>query len=473
MYWDIANIGSLLTQAANGVPPFSAQTQVAQSAKDFALPFVDVNGNPNAADFGLSQFGKALQMNDPNLQNPHVLQYNLTVEQQLPGGIGLQVSYVGNRGINLLSLIEGNPVVPNNLVNGQLPPNTVPTFNVTNGSAPNNCQNNALTYGAASQAFTPGAPNYPCRMNPYFTSALFITSPSNSWYSGLQVLAVKRLSHGLDFQASYTYSRSIDTTAGQMYNTDCGGGAIGTAVGFNPTNLKLDKGLSCSDVPHSMRLSVLYHLPNMKSGGILSKVLNGWYMGNIVSLSQGFPFTPLITQDRSFSGVITQSNSTKPDLNTAAVSAVTNPAGGTYNWIPYDPKTVITGDPNHWFNVLMFGEGPLGRHGNTPRDVLRMPGLTNWDFSLIKDTKLGVLGEQGNLQFRAEFFNLMNHANFGIPNGTAFGGTLTNTAAGGNAGGNIQAPVGASASNPLGTAGQITTTATNSRQIQLALKIMF
>jgi len=88
-----------------------------------------------------------------------------------------------------------------------------------------------------------------------------------------------------------------------------------------------------------MRLSVLYHLPNMKSGGILSKVLNGWYMGNIVSLSQGFPFTPLITQDRSFSGVITQSNSTKPDLNTAAVSAVTNPAGGTYNWIPYDPKT--------------------------------------------------------------------------------------------------------------------------------------
>jgi hypothetical protein len=399
---------------------------------------------------------------------------------------------VGNRGINLFSLIEGNPVVPNNLVNGQLPPNTMPTFNVNNGEV--GCQNNALTSvnGVTQPLIIPGVNGgnpitpsttitangttgmpYPCRRNPYWTSALFITSPSNSWYSGLQVLAVKRLSHGLDFQASYTYSRSIDTTAGQMYNTDCGGGAIGTAVGFNPSNLKLDKGLSCSDVPHSMRLSVLYHLPNMKSGGPLSKVLNGWYMGNIVSLSQGFPFTPLITLDRSFSGVITQANSTKPDLNTAAVSAVANPAGGTYNWIPYDPKTVITGDPNHWFNVLMFGEGPLGRHGNTPRDVLRMPGLTNWDFSLIKDTKLGVLGEQGNLQFRAEVFNFMNHANFGIPNGTAFAGTLTNTAAGGNAGGNIQAPVGASASNPLGTAGQITTTATNSRQIQLALKIMF
>jgi hypothetical protein len=532
IYWDIANIGSMLTQAANGVPPFAAQTQVAQSAKPFALPLVDVNGNPNDGnpnnlsspkDFGLSQFGKALQMNDPNLKNPHVLQYNLTVEQQLPGGIGLQVSYVGNRGINIFSLIEGNPVTPLTTVNG------VPQYNVTNGSAPFQCQNNALSLDANGNPqpymFTPldssgnalppvtvapgqnvtsyakngntvtgpftGSP-YPCRNNPYFTSALFITSPSNSWYSGLQVLGVKRLSHGLDFQASYTYSRSIDTTAGQMYNTDCGGGAIGTAVGFNPYNLKLDKGVSCTDVPQSVRLSMLYHLPNMKFGGLVSKVVNGWYMGNIVSLSQGFPFTPLITQDRSFSGVITQANSTKPDLNTAAVSAVTipNTNGFTcgsahpevcYNWIPYDPKTVITGDPNNWFNPLMFGEGALGRHGNTPRDVLRMPGLTNWDFSLIKDTKLGFLGEQGNLQFRAEIFNLMNHANFGIPSNTVFAGSTTlnsYTPLGGSlttcvASCPLQAPVGATAANPLGTAGQITTTSTNSRQIQLALKLIF
>jgi len=60
-------------------------------------------------DFGLSQFGKALQMNDPNLQNRHVCEYNLTVEQQLPGGIGLQISYVGNRGIKLVLSDRGNP----------------------------------------------------------------------------------------------------------------------------------------------------------------------------------------------------------------------------------------------------------------------------------------------------------------------------------------------------------------------------
>src|SRR6266849_1738616 len=142
VYFDIANIGSMLTQAANGVPPFGAQTQVAQPATKFTIPFVDVNGNLTP-DFTAAQFGHALQMNDPNLKNPHSLQYNLTVERQLPGGLGLSVSYVGNRGINLFALIEGNPVVPNNLVNGQLPPNTMPTFNVNNGEV--GCQNNALT----------------------------------------------------------------------------------------------------------------------------------------------------------------------------------------------------------------------------------------------------------------------------------------------------------------------------------------
>jgi hypothetical protein len=215
-------------------------------------------------------------------------------------------------------------------------------------------------------------------------------------------------------------------------------------------------------------------------------------MGNIVTLSQGNPFTPLVTQDRSFSGVITQSNSTPPSLNSAAVSAVTIPNSSNltcstthpevcYNWVPYDPKTVMTGDPNHWFNPLMFGEAPLGTIGNTPRDVLRMPGLTNWDFSLMKDTKLGFLGEQGNLEFRAEFFNLMNHANFGIPNNTVFAGSTSlnsYTPLGGSSTSctgscPLQAPVGASPSNPLGTAGQITTTSTNSRQIQLALKLIF
>jgi hypothetical protein len=228
-----------------------------------------------------------------------------------------------------------------------------------------------------------------------------------------------------------------------------------------------------------MHMSVLYHAPNLKSNGIVSKVTNGWWMGNIVTIVEGFPFTPLVGQDRSFSGVITQSNQTPASLNGAAVSAITNPAtGGTYNWIPYDPKTVITGNPNNWFNPLMFGEAPLGQIGNSPRDILRGPGVGTWNFSINKDTKIGFLGEQGSLEFRAEIFNLLNRANFGPPANVVFSGTTAvNNGAintlNASAGGNIQTPNAASASNPFGNVGQITTTSTTSRQIQLALKVIF
>jgi hypothetical protein len=251
-----------------------------------------------------------------------------------------------------------------------------------------------------------------------------------------------------------------------MYNTDCGNGAFGTAVGNNPYNLVANKGVSCQDIPHTAHLSVLYHLPNFTSEAVLSKVTNGWWVGNIVTLTGGFPFTPLVSTDRSLSGVITQSNATYANLNTAAASPVIG--GVTYNFIPYDPKTVILGNPNNWFNPLMFGEQPLGTEPNTPRDILRGPGVTEWDFSLNKDTKLRFLGEQGNLQFRAEVFNVMNHPNFGAPSNAVFGGT-TNSPAGGH----IQAPTGATATSPMGSIGRITTTATKNRQIQLALKVIF
>jgi hypothetical protein len=492
MYYDLANIGSMLTQSANGVPPFGAQTQVAEANAPITIPYVDVNGNPvNVAtglaspaqtNFTTSQLGHALQMSDPNIKSPHSVQYNLTVERQLPLGIGLSASYVGNRGINLYALVEGNPVVPTGTVNGQpvyydqtLGPGNVPRGQVQ-------CFNNALTNG---QPFTIGGmvvpstdPRYPCRMNPYWTSALFITSPSNSWYNALQVSVTKRLSHGLDFQGAYTYSREIDTTEGQMYNTDCGLN-VGTAVGFFPGNLNLDKGPGCADVPHSFHMSLLYQIPGFKSGGFVSKLTNGWSIQNVVSVVEGTPFSPVIAQDRSFSGVITQGNSTRPNLNSTASTVQFPGNSNTYNFIPFDPKTVITGDPNNWYNPLMFSEAALGTIGNAPRNILRLPGLGDWDFSVHKDTKLGFLGEQGALQFRAEFFNLLNRANFGpVGSTTVFNGTTVANNFPANTpnsalGGTIQAPFGSSSSNPLGSVGQITTTRTTSRQIQLALKLVF
>lgn len=445
IYYDVANFGQVLSnQGPNGTPPFSYQTNYQPPANTVvSIPL----------SFPASTFGKALQYQDYNSRNPHMLQYNLTIEQQLPFGIGLSVAYVGNRGININTIMEGNPVVPDHYTNG-LP--IYNTSNAYNAPAPANagCANNALSIG--QPAPTPA----PCRVNPYWTSVLFSTTASNSWYSGLQVVVSKRLSHGLEFSGSYTYSKAEDTTTGMAYGNDCIG--PGSAIGVSPSNLALDKGVGCSDIPQSMHLSFLYHFPNIRSGSFLSKLTNGWWMGNIATVQQGFPFTPLIQAERSYSGVVVNANTEHASLNTVASTLTTG--GKTYNFIPYDPKTVITGNPNQWFNPLMFGEQPLGQYGTAGRNIMRMPGLGEWDLSLAKDTRLGFLGEQGNLQFRAEFFNLINRANFGIPNGNVFaGGAITTPCP------NINCTFQA----PNGNVGLITTTATTPRQIQLALKVVF
>jgi hypothetical protein len=185
----------------------------------------------------------------------------------------------------------------------------------------------------------------------------------------------------------------------------------------------------------------------------------------------GNAFTPIVNQDRSFSGIVSQQSRMYASLNTTAYST----ANGDF--IPFDPNTVITGDPLQWFNPFMFGEAPLGQGGNVPRNYLRGPGLGNWDFSLVKDTKLGFLGEGGNLQFRAEFFNILNRANFDFINTGA-------SVFAGNTSINSFTPIGGSSIScndvsacpiqaPLSSAGQVTTTATTSRQIQFALRVSF
>ncbi len=463
IYYDVANFGALLTQNPTGMPPFVANTTVFNPSSALTLPL----------SAGSASAGKSLQMADYQAKQPRSYQMNFTVEQQLPKNFALSASYVGTHGVNLYTGVEGNPVIPAGYdANGQ------PFFNVTNGQA--NCQNNSLAPGQTTlvvggTTITPGMPAYPCRVNPYWTSAIFYTNRAESWYNGLQVSLNKRLSGGLNVAADYTWSKAQDDTQGTRFNDDCGG-APSSAFGVHPLHLSQDWGLSCYDITQVMHLSLLYHLPNLKSNGLLSKVTNGWWMGNIVSIQGGPPFTPIINTDRSFGGIIAQNSLGRPTLNTTAQTVTfcnatqlpTTPSctgpTTTVNFIPFDPKTAITGNPAHWFNPLMFGEPALGTIGYPGRDYLRQPGLGDWDFSLVKDTKVGFLGEAGDVQFRAEVFNVLNRANFGLinPGAAVFGGTtLASTAAGGN----IQMP--------LSSAGQITTTSTTSRQIQFALKLIF
>jgi hypothetical protein len=238
-----------------------------------------------------------------------------------------------------------------------------------------------------------------------------------------------------------------------------------------------DYGPSCFDLRHNFRMSLLYRFPNLKSNGVLAKLVNGWWTGNIVSLQTGLPFTPILATNRSNSGNLS-TGADRVDVNTQAIAqgtVLTNAEGGTYlaaaEFVPYDPDTVITGNPNQWFNPDMFHMQPMvpcpnnpaltcGTLGEAARGILRGPGLADWDFSLVKDTAAPLLGKLGSLELRAEFFNILNHTNFGMPaSATVFNGATS--------------VLGAYQQAPLAGVGQITTTATTSRQIQFALKLIF
>jgi hypothetical protein len=238
-----------------------------------------------------------------------------------------------------------------------------------------------------------------------------------------------------------------------------------------------DYGPSCFDLRHNFRVSLLYYFPNLESHGLLSKFINGWWTGNIVALQTGFAFTPILANNRSNSGNLTIGVD-RVDINAQAIAQGTvlaNAEGGTYvaatNFIPYNPNTVITGNPNQWFNPNMFHVQPMvpcpnnaaltcGTLGDAARGILRGPDLVAWDFSLVKNTAAPLLGKQGSVQFRTEIFNILNHTNFGMPaSATVFNGATS--------------ALGAYQQAPLAGVGQITTTATTSRQIQFALKLIF
>jgi hypothetical protein len=128
--------------------------------------------------------------------------------------------------------------------------------------------------------------------------------------------------------------------------------------------------------------------------------------------------------------------------------------------IPFNADTVITGNPNQWFDARMFTLAPRGQVGNASRNFLRGPGLASVDMSFNKDTPLPFLGEAGMLQFRAEIFNILNHANFGYPNTAVFSSPT---------GGNANRPVVA----PVGNAGLIQYTSRSNREMQFSLRVAF
>jgi hypothetical protein len=246
----------------------------------------------------------------------------------------------------------------------------------------------------------------------------------------MQTDVTQRLSHGVQFRANYTWSKNLDMNSGLT-----GAQSSNQAqMILDRNNLLRDWGPSALNVKHQASISGSYELPfgHGKSllgdvSGVADRIVGGWQLNAIVTMVSGFPFTPQDGSNRSGDG------------------DTRNPDRPSYN--PAFTGPIIVGSPAQWYNPNAFVLSAAGTYGNVGRGVLTGPGLADLDLSLFKTTKLA---ERANLQFRAEFFNALNHPNFGTPNATVFS---------------------SGAISP--SAGLITSTATTSRQIQFGLKLVF
>jgi hypothetical protein len=224
----------------------------------------------------------------------------------------------------------------------------------------------------------------------------------------------------------------------------------------------LDRGPSSFDVTHNWSFNTIYRLPQLSSSGGVGGILNGWWMSSVLRFRTGLPFTPVLGSNRSRSGAYEGPGGLdRPNLVPGIkASEITS---GVSRGCDHIPAGTPVGTPNLWFDPCAFTLPAPGFLGTAGRNMLRGPGLFNLDFSLSKDTPLGFLGEDGRLEFRAEFFNILNHANFATPE---VGVADTPAAA-------VIFPGAATGERRLTTVGEILKTSTQSRQIQFGLKFLF
>jgi len=255
-------------------------------------------------------------------------------------------------------------------------------------------------------------------------------SGSHSTYNALQASLSKNDTRwGLEFQASYTFSKSIDDTSTLLGGVSASPGAAVAAFPQNPRDLAADRGPSTFDVTHVFSLSLIQMLPfdRVNFLNCLGKrVTGGWQVLNVTSLMTGVPFTVYsgIQQTGAGSGGADRPDLVgKPDFSTSGSVRDDYLGRGANNSSFFSIPIHVAGGtgPN---------EGVLGSLG---RDAFRGPGFHQYDIALIKNTPFGRRGngEWGVLQFRAEFFNIFNIVNFGLPSNVVLGsgfGTISRTA---------------------------------------------
>ena len=333
----------------------------------------------------------------PDIATPAVLSWSLRVEQQIAPRTTLTLGYVGSHSYHQILSEDLNEPVPQ--------------------------------FNADGSAFYPtGAKD----VNPELANTTSWVSQGVGLYNALEVDVRRSFGEGLQFRGNYTYAKNLDD--GSAWNTSVSGNTP-AFVEF-PLRPKLDWGPAATDVRNSASINASYELPfgpNKRflnsASAPLTIAASGWTASAIVSVESGFPFTPQLGYNPTGNG--DTRNPVRP------------------NWNPDFSGPLYPRTPTQYFSPLAFLPPAAGTYGNVSRDVLTGPGLSEFDFSA---TKVSQITERLGLQFRAEFFNVLNHTNLSTPNEVVYTSATSGISP---------------------TAGLVTATSTTSRQIQFGAKLLF
>jgi len=399
-------IGEYLYALYYYVPPIA--TVYFQNATTGAIPFPYPLGalltDPRSLNVGSYVFV------EPNAVTPYTEQWNFAVQRQLASSVVVTATYIGSNGKHLTTSANPNQFIP------------IKTFDPTVGY---------------DRWYTPaaGEPGFGRRWNPNFQAYRMETFYGHSWYHAIQMELEQKYRNGLQYNLSYTWGKNLG-------DVGYAGGEGQEGPQGSPQNWydrRAEKSLSTINVKHNFIASTTYELPvgnGKKFGANIGKIgdalAGGWSFNTILRRRSGLPATPTISYNNSRSGGIQASGNIteRPDLK----------PGGNNN--------PVLGGPDKYFDPMQWIAPAPGRYGNAAPQTIIGPGLFNLDFSLFKGFRVA---EGKQIQFRAEFFNITNHPNFGQPNTSIFSSPTSRNA----------------------TAGQITETVTTARQIQLALKLTF
>jgi hypothetical protein len=396
-------------------PPYASALNVA-----FFLPFPNVfpGYTPGGPTGAITEFAG---VDYQTSSSPYQMQYNLTIQRQITAGTVFSVGYIGSEGRHLFTEVDDNaPLCATSLANE------------TAGNFTANCGSTGVYF--ANPVTLADNPRKDSQINPatgapYFSSLNTATPQQTSNYNSLQVSLNHQFSHTFAGQASYTYSKCL--TSGSASS----GLEQDVYEQADPYNRLYDYGPCSFDIRHNFVANGVYQFPFKGN-----RLIEGWGVTSILRVNTGLPV------DIQEGSDITQLNAIQGDRPNYSGTC---PGG----------KDQVLGKWYNWFNSTCYTPQTYGTLGDVGRNSVVGPGLLDLDTSIIKQTKVT---EKLNAEFRAEFFNILNHTNLAQPS------NLGVIVSGGPPGVYTLAPTG-----QPGDSGSIGGTFTSSREIQFALKLTF